>query len=536
MSPRYLGLVLALGGLLFGAACGNDNDLPSPMLAAGISATDTTLLVTNPSIFPAEGGIVEIDAEWLSYAQRQGNSLTGLVRGVRGTTPAEHAAGTLVRLVERFPSRTPTKPTNTPRQPTSTPTGPTRTPTSTATLPPFTGTPTFTFTAGATSTPTERPTEGPSLTPTATRPEPTATPTQSPTPTSTQGGGAAVCGNGALEAGEECDDGNIDGGDGCAANCAREIALYCKLGCLDMNGNSACGHFQGDPDDLESGAITTGQYATIPLQFHGDITWTAGKPRDTEVRTIDPQVSFAPNEMPVVLKDGGMRVLPISLPGSTCSCARALVKGEFGPGRSGAGRISCNENGLAQVNYVWPSDHDIRDRDPSCATGRLEDGGSEHPHAGACNDIGRAEFTDDAPGGPGSMVMSMHMMINLNPDQGRCVPDCNIKDFGPDCLPCTNDDQPSLKIIDTLMVVTTGTAYAQVWDVNYWYPGEVIESTPTTGVTIDCDALRAALAANPNLETWDLAGSAVIGHIGLIDTPSLGDAVSAPVLACVSSQ
>ena len=32
----------------------------------------------------------------------------------------------------------------------------------------------------------------------------------------------AVCGNGALERGEQCDDGNADGGDGCDANCLNE--------------------------------------------------------------------------------------------------------------------------------------------------------------------------------------------------------------------------------------------------------------------------------------------------------------------------
>ncbi|MCA9546925.1 MAG: hypothetical protein KC613_21110, partial [Myxococcales bacterium] len=31
-----------------------------------------------------------------------------------------------------------------------------------------------------------------------------------------------VCGNGAVEAGEACDDGNLDAGDGCAADCTVE--------------------------------------------------------------------------------------------------------------------------------------------------------------------------------------------------------------------------------------------------------------------------------------------------------------------------
>jgi TonB family protein len=35
---------------------------------------------------------------------------------------------------------------------------------------------------------------------------------------------AAACGNGAVEAGEQCDDGNLQSGDGCSASCAREPA------------------------------------------------------------------------------------------------------------------------------------------------------------------------------------------------------------------------------------------------------------------------------------------------------------------------
>ncbi|HRC57203.1 MAG: peptidase M10 [Myxococcales bacterium] len=36
------------------------------------------------------------------------------------------------------------------------------------------------------------------------------------------GGGGAVCGNGALEAGEQCDDGNTTSGDGCSSTCQTE--------------------------------------------------------------------------------------------------------------------------------------------------------------------------------------------------------------------------------------------------------------------------------------------------------------------------
>src|SRR5512144_716472 len=37
---------------------------------------------------------------------------------------------------------------------------------------------------------------------------------------------ASVCGNGAIEAGEACDDGNLIGGDGCSSACTVEQQCY----------------------------------------------------------------------------------------------------------------------------------------------------------------------------------------------------------------------------------------------------------------------------------------------------------------------
>lgn len=64
--------------------------------------------------------------------------------------------------------------------------------------------------ATLTSTPTPTLTRTPTATAT-----PTKTPTQTPTPTRRQ----ALCGNGVLDAGEQCDDGNLDKGDTCPNTC-----------------------------------------------------------------------------------------------------------------------------------------------------------------------------------------------------------------------------------------------------------------------------------------------------------------------------
>lgn len=50
-------------------------------------------------------------------------------------------------------------------------------------------------------------------------------------------GGSAVCGNGILELGEQCDDQNTDSGDGCSATCQTETHLSCVNNmCVSVDG------------------------------------------------------------------------------------------------------------------------------------------------------------------------------------------------------------------------------------------------------------------------------------------------------------
>ena len=52
----------------------------------------------------------------------------------------------------------------------------------------------------------------------------TATPTNTGTPTATPTKKLEVCGNGILQVGEQCDDGNTNAGDGCSATCQSELS------------------------------------------------------------------------------------------------------------------------------------------------------------------------------------------------------------------------------------------------------------------------------------------------------------------------
>jgi len=93
-------------------------------------------------------------------------------------------------------------------------------PTMTPTTEPATATETATAPPSATTTASPTPT-GPAATAAA-----TATSTSSATPTATRtptGSTAAVCGNGTVEAGESCDDGNTLDGDACPSDCKIQI-------------------------------------------------------------------------------------------------------------------------------------------------------------------------------------------------------------------------------------------------------------------------------------------------------------------------
>ena len=65
-------------------------------LNGAITATATTITLTSTSTFPTTGGRIKIDSEEMIYAAVSGSTLTGLTRGVNGTTAATHNTGAAV--------------------------------------------------------------------------------------------------------------------------------------------------------------------------------------------------------------------------------------------------------------------------------------------------------------------------------------------------------------------------------------------------------------------------------------------------------
>lgn len=87
-----------------------------------------------------------------------------------------------------------------------------------------------------------------------------------------KGGVTPVCGNGKLETGEECDDGNARSGDGCSAGCKKEDATPAeKPGTIDLGNN----YLNRETCPTDSSCVTpvnSGYYGTSDFVRYYKIT------------------------------------------------------------------------------------------------------------------------------------------------------------------------------------------------------------------------------------------------------------------------
>ena len=75
----------AAGAVTFAAA--------KTTLSATISATATSIPLTSAASFPESGGPIKVGSEEMYYATKSGDTLTGVVRGLNGTTAGSHGSG-----------------------------------------------------------------------------------------------------------------------------------------------------------------------------------------------------------------------------------------------------------------------------------------------------------------------------------------------------------------------------------------------------------------------------------------------------------
>jgi len=76
--------------------------LTSSLLFA-MGTSDTSLQLSSSSPFPGNGGVITIDSETIIYGYSTDRTLVQLVRGAEGSTPATHAIGASITLVESYP-------------------------------------------------------------------------------------------------------------------------------------------------------------------------------------------------------------------------------------------------------------------------------------------------------------------------------------------------------------------------------------------------------------------------------------------------
>ena len=429
------------------------------------------------------------------------------------------------------------QPTNTPANtaaPTNTkaPATNTAAPTSTkvpatSTSAPATSTPvpaTFTPTsASATDTPS-----GGTPTNTVAGETPTNTPAAIETPTNTPGGTGAICGNNIIEDGEQCDDGNNYGGDGCAANCTNEVDATVFLGV----------------DSTTSMSLATVQAVAfpIPLVITGEQIITAGSARTEPSIGADGRTNFNPGDIPTVtvLATNKGLIDPIMVPGLVCACLRGSelstcggvvpAPGDtsqicttdvnpctdppctsvFGPGNSAAGVIGCN--GISNINTTFSIDHTTK--------------AVQYSTSGGAVPIG--DLTNN------------YTAIATIMDGGTCSTDTSDPNKGPDGIPCTDDDPDQGS--PGITVQTTGTAIASVTNANGIAGATIADGAGCPNASQPCKGMISGsiqascadiMSGDPSAPIVN-PGLCLASAYGSLSQPSVGDIVVTSAFCAVA--
>jgi len=316
------------------------------------------------------------------------------------------------------------------------------------------------------------------------------------------GTAAATCGNLTVELDEECDDGNMDGGDGCAANCTVERSVLVEL---------------SDP----SATVQTGALA-LALALRGPQELLLGSPRASDPDAIIPAVAML----------AGTALRPAPILGVGCACLHAEPNPDGGAGIAGRGEFGCGIAGLPDVDYEARRDHNTDDVDQTCAFGSVESA----PHPAVCN--GPLITTSSGQGVAGSGRMEFRYSLRVLSDGGTCATDlagaspCPIAAYGPDCVPCSDDDVAAAASFP--LALTTGTAQAAIEDVGNELGQTLEDGAPCGSGTCQARASGEVFSC-PELVSADvLSIGAWAAAAPMVDHPSFGDSVLSIELGVIS--
>jgi hypothetical protein len=366
------------------------------------------------------------------------------------------------------------------------------------------------------------------------------TPSATPTP------GTAICGNGVVDSGEDCDNGGVciggsnagtactadsqcqglgvciqgskaetqcssntdcpggtcehcvpQGGDGCSANCSAEHDVQFNLIPGVVLGNGI--------QPGTSGAVVGGDILTIPLALTGSQVFTVGTQKNGQIPLIVkaasvqfPQIAVstlacacvrgAPAKTcggTIFLADGTLAGnCTDGFPGAVASCPADLpCTFVHGAGNSATGIVDCAAGG---VGFDVSITQDSMGSSGSCS------GGMAGPPVLTLSGT-------NAPAGSTIVINSTAIGVQI----GTCTPTF-----------CTDADDISVRGTPSTLPFTTGTATGEVFNVNC-EDGINIGPTSISGAQFSCDALTGGSAA----------GGTVVGAFTSIDSPTVGDIV-----------
>jgi len=356
--------------------------------------------------------------------------------------------------------------------------------------------------------------------------------------------GGATCGDGTMDAGEECDDGNNFGGDDCAANCTTE--------------DSRVGVFNPD----QTIAVVQTEAIPITLNLTGQQTFRTGHARDTAT-TLANGGTIGAGEIPAVIRAEELLFDPVRVTGLVCACVRGIPVEAFGPNISASGSIGCGDAGLTNIDYRMVQDHNTTPGaqgnfragtpdDPECNdTTQLPGGGTSSAclegtgdkcktenstHIGICNGP-RVVTLSGGMAPKGSAYIINSTAIGLLSDAGACDLNkpmrngkCLYPDYGDDCTPCTDDDLE--KGNTEVNPTTSGSAEAALFDANNG--NSVIDKdqscfgtpcqTQVDGAPFDCSQLGPGSSGG-------LSGGSLGVCFTSIDAAQIGDNVTCTVFS-----
>ena len=283
-----------------------------------------------------------------------------------------------------------------------------------------------------------------------------------------------------------------EGGDGCAANCTIETDHIFEFVAGQVSGN--------DISPGTSGIVIHGDILTLPIALQGQLTLTTGKPG------VD-------GEIPVVIKAANMQFPAAQIPTLPCTCLRGIAAKTCGGSvfeADGTPSTDCTDG-------FTPGDSVCVGKKPctfvhgagNAAAGFIGCTGLEATNVTMTQDCfgaGGPVVSLDGVGGPGSAVLSVSTA--LGSVVGLCAG--SGAEYGPDGQFCTNDDPQDVRGGVATFFLTTGTATLDVAGAGDNFPTAPTEFVQV-GAPFDCG----------NLAQGHLSGVTLVGAAASCNQPSL---------------